>query len=893
MEVAVVNHGFGVQFNTANTEAGLSEQEASARLKQEGYNELPSARSRNLFVIAWDIAQDPIFLLLVGGGIIYWVLGDLQEALILLGFVFFIMGISLYQEGKTEHAMEALRNLSSPRALVIRDGQRQRITGREVVRGDVLVLAEGDRVPADAIVLSCSNLSTDESLLTGESVPVRKVAADIDAQHGKMARPGGDDLPFVYSGTLVVQGQGIAQVRAIGAQTEMGTIGKALQGVKLEATPLQQEMTRLVNRLLGIALSLCVAIVVIYGLTQGHWLQGILAGITLAMAILPNEFPVVVTIFLALGAWRISQRQVLARRASAVETLGSATVLCVDKTGTLTLNQMAVQQLLAYDPSDPALANAYPYDLGSQAQAPLPEAVHELVEFCILASQRDPFDPMEKAFNQLGDRYLADTEHIHNDWQLLREYPLSPQLLAMSHVWQSADGKQYEIAAKGAPEAIADLCHFTPAQQQRLALQVSQMAEQGLRVLGVAKAPLDTPPPSLPPHPSLNPQHLPDQQHDFPFQFLGLVGLSDPVRPTVAAAIQECYTAGIRVVMITGDYPGTAQTIARQIGLMQMGAIMTGAELDAMDEAELQQRIQSTNIFARAVPEQKLRLVNALKAKGEVVAMTGDGVNDAPALKAAQIGIAMGQRGTDVAREAAALVLLDDDFSSIVQAVKLGRRIFDNLRKAMVYLLAIHIPIAGMSLIPVLFKLPLVLLPVHVAFLHLIIDPACSIVLEAEPADPTVMQRPPRPAKEPLFGRKTVNLALLKGGGILAIALVIFVASLYRGQGELDARALTFTTLILANLGLILSESSSSRLSLSILKSPNTALWWVMGGGLSFLAMVLYVPVLRRLFSFAFLHPIDLAICLIGGLICLIWFEQLKGLSQPRKGVKSSSRKPA
>jgi len=894
-----VNHGFGV---LSDTEAGLSEQEADglpsataiARLKQDGYNELPSARSRNLLAIAWDIAQDPIFLLLVGGGIIYWILGDLQEALILLGFVFFIMGISLYQEGKTEHAMEALRNLSSPRALVIRDGQRQRITGREVVRGDVLVLAEGDRVPADAIVLSCSNLSTDESLLTGESVPVCKVAADIDAQDGKMPRPGGDDLPFVYSGTLVVQGQGIAQVRAIGTQTEMGKIGNALQTMKPELTPLQREMNRLVSRLFGIALALCVAIVVVYGLTRGDWLKGILAGITLAMAILPNEFPVVVTIFLALGAWRISQNHVLARRATAVETVGAATVLCVDKTGTLTLNQMAVQQLWAYESTNDQAEKPHTYDLSLHTREPLPETVHPLVEFCILASQRDPFDPMEKAFNQLGDRYLADTEHIHNDWQLLREYPLSPQLLAMSHVWRSADGEQYEIAAKGAPEAIADLCHFTPAQQQRLAAQVSDMAAQGLRVLGVAKAALlDAPPPFLPPHPSLNPSNLPDQQHDFPFQFLGLVGLSDPVRPTVAAAIQECYTAGIRVVMITGDYPGTAQTIARQIGLMQMGAIMTGAELDHMSDAELQERIQSTNIFARAVPEQKLRLVNALKAKGEVVAMTGDGVNDAPALKAAQIGIAMGQRGTDVARESAELVLLDDDFSSIVQAVKLGRRIFANLRKAMAYLLAIHIPIAGMSLIPVLFKLPLVLLPIHVAFLHLIIDPACSIVLEAEPAEATVMHRPPRNPKEPLFGRKTVGLAVLQGSGILAIALVIFVLALYRGQGELDARALTFTTLILANLGLILSESSSSRLSLSILKSPNVALWWVMGGGLFFLAMVLYVPVLRRLFSFAFLHPIDLVMCLIGGLICLIWFEQLKGFIQPRKVVKSSLRKPA
>ncbi len=857
-----------------DTFTGLSEQEAIARLKHEGYNELLSAGSRSILLIAWDTIQDPIFLLLVGGGIIYWILGDVQEALILLGFVFFIVGISLYQEGKTEHALEALRDLSSPRALVIRDGQRKRIAGREVVRGDVLVLTEGDRVPADAIVLSCINLSTDESLLTGESLPVRKVAA---LGSMEMTRPGGDELPFVYSGTLVVQGQGIAQVQAIGAQTEMGKIGNALQKVQPQATPLQQEMTQLVSRLFGIALSLCVAIVVIYGLTRGDWLKGFLAGITLAMAILPNEFPVVVTIFLALGAWRISQQQVLARRATAVETLGSATVLCVDKTGTLTLNQMAVQQLFSYNHPE----NARPYDLGLHLLEPLPEAVHELVEFCILASQRDPFDPMEKAFKRLGDRYLAHTEHLHNDWILLREYPLSPNLLAMSHVWQSADGKHYEIAAKGAPEAIADLCHFTPQQQQMLAAQVSEMAAQGLRVLGVAKAfLLDAPPPFLPPHPSLNPNHLPDRQHDFPFQFLGLVGLSDPVRPTVAAAIQECYTAGIRVVMITGDYPGTAQTIARQIGLMQMGAILTGAELDQLSDAELQQRIQSTNIFARTVPEQKLRLVNALKAQGEVVAMTGDGVNDAPALKSAQIGIAMGERGTDVARESAALVLLNDDFSSIVQAVKLGRRIFDNLRKAMAYLLAIHIPIAGMSLIPVLFKLPLVLLPVHIAFLHLIIDPACSIVLEAEPAEANVMKHPPRNPKEPLFGRKTLLLALLQGIGILAIVLVIFMITLYRRQGELDARALTFTTLILANLGLILSERSSLRLSLKVLQSPNTALWWVIGGGLVFLALVLYVPVLRHLFSFSFLHPLDLAICLAGGTISLLWFEQLKGLNK-------------
>jgi P-type Ca2+ transporter type 2C len=858
----------------ADSMTGLTESEVLRRQTREGYNELSSSQRRHLGLLIWESVQDPIFLLLLGGGVIYWALGDLQEALILLGFVFFIMGISLYQEGKTEHALEALRDLSSPRALVIRAGQQKRIAGREVVRDDVLVLAEGDRVPADAIVLSCTNLSTDESLLTGESLPVRKIAAE---DHVELARPGGDELPFVYSGTLVVQGQGIAKVQAIGAQTEMGKIGNALQKVKPESTPLQREMNRLVSRLLGVALFLCAAIVIIYGFTTGNWLKGVLAGITLAMAILPNEFPVVVTIFLALGAWRISQKQVLARRASAVETVGSATVLCVDKTGTLTLNQMAVQQLFAYD----HVENPQPYDLGLHSQEPLPEAVHELVEFCILASQRDPFDPMEKAFKQLGDRYLADTEHLHNDWSLLREYPLSPDLLAMSHVWQSADGEQYEIAAKGAPEAIADLCHLTSPQQLILVEQVSEMAKQGLRVLGVAKASLtDAPPPFLPPHPSLNPEHLPEQQHDFPFQFLGLVGLSDPVRPTAAAAIQECHTAGIRVAMITGDYPETAQAIARQVGLTQTEDILTGAALDRLSDIELRQHIQNTDIFARAVPEQKLRLVNALKDQGEVVVMTGDGVNDAPALKAAQIGIAMGQRGTDVARESAALVLLDDDFSSIVQAVKLGRRIFDNLRKAMAYLLAIHIPIAGISLIPVLFKLPLVLLPVHVAFLHLIIDPACSIVLEAEPAEANVMKRPPRSPKEPLFGRETVGLAILQGIGILVIILAIFIIALYRGQGELDARALTFTTLILANLGLILSESSSLRLSLRILRSPNPSLWWVIGGGLFFLVLILYIPFLRQLFSFSFLHPLDLAICLGGGAIGLLWFELLKLFNQ-------------
>jgi Ca2+-transporting ATPase len=853
-----------------NTLTGLSEAEAALRLKREGYNELPSSQRRHLIAIALEVLSEPIFLLLVACGIIYWLLGDRQEALILLGFIFFIMGITLYQDHKTESALEALRDLSSPRASVIRDGQKQRIAGREVVRGDILILSEGDRVAADAVLLSATNLTADESLLTGESVPVRKVAG---ASQTPLGHPGGDDLPSVYSGTLIVQGQGIAEVKATGSQTELGKIGKALQTVALEDTPLQRETKTLVSQLIWIAIAICVAVIVVYGLTRGNWLNGFLAGLALAMAILPNEFPVVLTIFLALGAWRISQNRVLTRRMPAVETLGSATVLCVDKTGTLTLNQMSVRQMVAFEKS---VFQAHPYDLALHEREPLPEEVHELVEFSILASQKDPFDPMEKAFKQLGDDYLANTEHIHDDWTLVHEYPLSPELLAMSRVWQSSETSDYVIAAKGAPEAIADLCHFHAPELAELSRHIQSLASEGLRVLAAAR--------SKGIHPEvLVQQDLPARQHDFQFEFLGLIGLADPVRPSVADSIQECYTAGIRVVMITGDYPGTAQKIAREIGLKSPTAAITGPELNAMSDNELQGRIQTVNVFARVVPEQKLRLVNALKKNGEIVAMTGDGVNDAPALKAAQIGIAMGGRGTDVARESADLVLLDDDFASIVQSVKLGRRIFDNLKKAMAYTLAIHVPIAGMSLIPVLFKWPLVLLPIHIAFLHLIIDPACSVVFEAEPAEANVMNRPPRNPKEPLFSRQMLGLSVLQGVGVLLILIIIFAISLSRGQGELDARALAFTTLIVANLSLILTNRSWSRTILATVQAPNPALWWVLGGASAFLGFVLSVPVLRHLFRFSTLHPLDLGICLVGGVMSVIWFEWLKATKQPSR----------
>jgi len=469
---------------------------------------------------------------------------------------------------------------------------------------------------------------------------------------------------------------------------------------------------------------------------------------------------------------------------------------------------------------------------------------------------------MEQAIRELGLRALARTEHLHEDWELLREYPLSPERLAVSHAWSARGREESVIAAKGAPEAIADLCHLGAAETDRLFASVEELASAGLRVLAVARARFGKP-------------ALPENVHDYPFELLGLVGLEDPLRASVPAAIRDCKAAGIRVVMITGDYPVTAAKIAREIGLPD-DLVMTGAELDALDAAALEQRVPSVSVFARVVPEQKLRLVQALKANGEVVAMTGDGVNDAPALKAAHIGIAMGGRGTDVAREAAALVLLDDDFSSIVQAVRLGRRIFDNLKKVIAYLLAIHVAIAGMALFPVLAGWPLLLLPIQIVFLELIIDPASSIAFEAEPAEEDLMRRPPRKSKEPLLSRRILVLSVLQGAGVLAIVLAVFILMLGRGGPEGPGRAVAFAALIAGNLGLILTNRSWSRTILGSLRASNPALWLVVGGAAGTLALVLAVPVLRELFRFERVGPADALLGVAAGAASILWFELFK-----------------
>ena len=846
-----------IDSSSSNSIRGLSEAEAQNRLKAEGYNELARSDRRTPWRIIIEVFYEPMLALLLGGGVIYLALGDLNDALILLAFATMSILITVVQETRTERVLEALRDLTSPRALIIRDGERKRIAGREVVRGDFIVLAEGDRVPADAVLIQSHDLQTDESLLTGESAPVRKIAG-VDVPSLKRRRPGGDDLPYVFSGSLVVRGAGIGEVIAIGAGSEIGKIGQSLSALEVEPPRLQAQTRRLARIFALVGGTVSVLAVLLYGALRGGWLDAMLAGIALGMSMLPAEVPVVLTVFMAMGAWRISRARVLTRRAAAIETLGSATVLCTDKTGTLTENRMTVAELRLKDekifrPDEPSSAR-------------MSENFYDLIKFGILAGAQDPVDPMEKAFQHLGREHLAETDHLHGfSWKLLHTYGLRPGLLAMSQVWQAADAKQnFIVAAKGAPEAIADLCHLSAEDRAALSQSIDVMAGEGLRVLGVARA-------------SFVGATWPDSQHDFEFELLGLVGLADPLRKTVPAAVRECLSAGIKVVMITGDYPATAKAIARQAGF-DAGDLVTCEDLERMSETELAHRVRTATVFARIMPEQKLRIVNALKANGEIVAMTGDGVNDAPSLKAAHIGIAMGGRGTDVAREASSIVLLDDDFGSIVKSVRLGRRIYDNLRKAMGFIFAVHVPIAGLALLPLIFGLPILFGPVHIAFLQMVIDPVCSLVFEAEAEEDDVMRRPPRAPDAPLFSSTLIGWGLLQGAFAFALVAAIFVVAFRRGMPEEEVRALAFFSLVLTIISLIFVNWSFSASLITALRRPNGALAMVLLAVTTMLGLTLLWPFASGLFRFGPLHLGDLTLTLGAGALVLVVLEVLKPL---------------
>jgi Ca2+-transporting ATPase len=813
---------------------GLSAEAAAEKLRAEGPNELPRPDKRGVWRIFLEVLREPMFALLLAGGAVYFAIGEAKDALVLMAFATVSVAIAVIQELRSEHVLETLRGLSSPTALVIRGGERRRIPARELVSDDIVILVEGDRAPADCVLLQSREIQADESLLTGESVPVSKTAASDDEP---LSRPGGESSASVYAGTLVVRGEATARVAATGARTEIGRIGGALQTIVQPPTHLTLE-TRSIVRWVGlVAVLVCASVVLIFGLGRHQWLQGLLGGVALGMAMIPEEFPLVLTVFMVMGAWRIAGAGVLTRKAAAIETLGAATVLCTDKTGTLTQNRMTVVC---------GWREGRVLDLEAASAD-----IKVLARVGAWASSANPFDPMERAFHTAA----GDEARPGPDWSLQRAYGLRPELMAVTHVWASGDDPSRYIAAKGAPEAISDLCRMDQGARAAMLRAVQDLAARGMRVLALAEGRFDG-------------SVLPDTPSGLTLKFAGLIGLADPLRPDVPAAVRACREAGIRVVMVTGDYPVTARAIADQAGLAG-GDMLTGADLTGMTEAELMARIGGVVVFARILPEQKLRIVRALKAAGEVVAMTGDGVNDAPALKAADIGIAMGERGADVAREAASLVLLKDGFGAIVQTIRLGRRIYDNLRHTMSFILSVHVPIAGMALIPLLTGGNLVFAPVHIAFLEMFIDPVCSVAFEAEPEHPGLMRRRPRKADEKLFSRRRVIAALVQGAIALATVMAVYRFGLWRMGDAATARSDAFAALVLTDIALVFSSRAADAGLPRSLRLANPSLWIMVSITLVLLAGALFMPIGEALFQFGQPDLIGLAAALAASAVVL------------------------
>ena len=827
-------------------QSGLTSIEARRRLEVFGPNSLPSAKPPTVWDRLLRLAREPMLILLLLAAAIYFVLGSMAEGTMLMLFALFSISLMLIQERRSEDALAALKQLSAPIARVRRDGEDVRLPSADLVPGDLVILNEGERVPADGVLLAAAHLSIDESLLTGEAVPVDKAASPT----GMLPPPN-----RVFGSTLVVNGHGVARVTETGPRTETGKLGASLAAIAPEETHLQQATGRLV-RVFGIlALFVCGGLAVYYGLVMQDWLQGILSGIALGMAMLPEEFPVALAIFLAIGSWRLAQVGVLVRRAAAVEALGATTCLCVDKTGTITENRMQLRYL-----DDGATR------LDVRQTEVLPASFVPLLRGACYASRRGGYDPMDLAVFDLADNVLASD--LDEGLGLAREYGLTTTLLAISQVWRDSTGSLF-VATKGAPEAVIGMCPMSAGDAAAMIDRAHDLATEGLRVLAVAEATWDT-------------EVLPDDPRQFAFRYLGLLAFEDPVRASVPAAVTAAHAAGVEVKMITGDFPATARTVAAEAGIPS-SEVVTGEDLRGAGPDLMQKWARTVSVFARVRPEQKLQLVDALQAVGETVAMTGDGVNDAPALKSADIGIAMGKRGTDVAREAAGIVLLEEDFGSIIEGIRLGRRIFDNLRKVIIYIAAVHIPIAGLGFLPVVFGMPIAIWPLHVVVLEMVVDSMSSLAFEDTPAEPDIMRRPPRRRSESVASLPQLLYGLAQGTAVLAAAFGIFAGALAVGVDDDVARAMTIVTTIIGNLGLVLSNSSQHSVFESALPRPQPLFLPIAAATLTLILLAIYVPALREIFHFGVPSGLELAVASAAALGSWVLVEASKLLAPVRR----------
>ncbi|MBZ4670258.1 MAG: P-type ATPase, translocating [Oscillospiraceae bacterium] len=823
---------------------GLSSEEAKRRQQQYGKNELTPQKKESFLKKVFHILCEPMFLLLIIAAVIYFILGEPRDGATMLIFVVGIISIDVIQEWKTDKTLNALKDLSAPHITVLRDGKEQQIASADLVPGDLMMIYEGIKIPADGIIVRCSDLCVDESSLTGEAEGVWKIAAE--------NAPSADDYwrkDYCYAGTLVTQGTAMVEVDKIGAKTEYGKIGLGVAAAPHEDTPLQKQIGKLVKTCAVIAgvLFLLVGVFTWFNIPDHSFgdriIESILSGVTLSMAMIPEEFPVVLTVFLSMGAWRLARKNSLVRKLPSVETLGAVSVLCVDKTGTITMNQMTVQKTWVANGTEQAM-----------------------IEIMGLGCETDAYDPMEKAMLQYCEEHGIQKESLFSN-ELVTEYAFTNELKMMGHVWRK--NGQLVIAAKGSPERILTICALTEEERAVAEKQINALSSEGLRVIAIATA---------------NPENdasIPASITDCQLTLLGLVGLADPPRESVKNDIAICNRAGIRVVMITGDNGVTASAIAEKIGIPNRENIITGDMLETMSDEELREAVKNVSIFSRVIPEHKMRIVKAFKENGEIVAMTGDGVNDAPALKYADIGIAMGKRGSEVSREAADLILMDDNFTTIVETVRDGRRIYDNIRKAVGYVFTIHIPIAFASLLaPFLGIEPsaLLLLPFHVVLLEVLIDPICSIVLERQPAETDIMDRNPRSPKEKLLTGRLLGKSIMQGLAVFAASFGIYFITLAGNPDNAAvARAMGLAVIMLANLFLVQVNSSDHDFAFrTILRlARDKVMWAVLFGTLALLGVILYTPIsgylkLAPLSGKQFLVVLGLAIASV------LWYELVK-----------------
>ena len=839
------------KFNGFNGDyQGLTTKEAQQLQQKYGLNQLTSEKKVTLFSKIIGIFKEPMFLLLFCTALIYFILGEARDGIIMICFVAFMASINFIQEWRTDKTLQALKELSAPRVRVIRDNKIESIESIDLTVGDLMLLEEGEKISADAQIIEMFDLGVDESTLTGESEIVWKRISLDDTEKDAHWRK-----DYCYSGTTVTQGSAIAKVIAIGVNTEYGKIGVDILSVPEHPTPLEKQTRHLIKvcALIGIILFILVSLVTF--IHSNSIVESILSGITLAMAMIPEEFPVILTVFLAMGAWRLAKKNSLIRRMPSVETLGSVSVLCVDKTGTLTKNQMTVQELYGFEENDK----------------------REIIYWASLGCETEPYDPMEKAILEHAQINGLSKDEIFSR-PLLHEYSFSSETKMMGHIWQS-DNKTSSLAAKGSPESILPLCNLNKEELNVVSNAQNKLASKGYRVIAVAK------------RINLPTDNFPGKLQDNELQLVGLIGLQDPPRESVPEAIKVCSKAGIRVVMITGDNGVTAKSIASGIGIMCSENVITGQELETMSDEELSERVKTTNIFARVIPRHKMRIVKALKDNGEIVAMTGDGVNDAPALKYADIGISMGKRGTGVAKESADMILLDDNFSTIVDTIKDGRRIYDNIRKAVGYVFVIHIPIALLALLTPLLHMPLVLLPIHVVLLELIIDPTCSIIFERQPAENDIMDRKPRLSKAPLITSDLVVKSVLQGLFIFAAAFGSYAYFYYTGAGEAVGRTFALIVLGFANLFLVyVNQSIKGSAILSMFKFKDKVVWYV---NLSIIAALLLVTYLPAVNNIAQTSPLNAAniFCAIGiAAVSTFWWELIKVIRNRRISNKSEKQ---